>query len=291
MIGPSILRYGTEEQKAQFLPPIAAGELQIAMGYTEPNAGSDLASLEMRAERDGDDFVITGEKVFNSACHFAGYHWLSARTDPSVPKRHGISMFMVPLDSEGIDIQPIFTIPGGRTNAAHYDHVRLPASALVGELNQGWELITHAFSAERIYVVPIMELSSYFAALLPIAQRGRLLEPGLRVALANMAIELEVAKLYNYRALSDLTNARDARVSASIAKVFQTELAQRLANLALAILGPYGQLGDGEQMSPCDGDFTLGFLACPMPTFGGGSSEVLRDLIATWGLGLPRYRD
>ncbi|MCA9854979.1 MAG: acyl-CoA dehydrogenase family protein, partial [Dehalococcoidia bacterium] len=137
-VGPTLMQFGTDSQKEQFLPPIAAGEVEFALGYTEPDAGTDLASLQLRAVRDGDDYVMNGIKRFTSAAHRAEYVWLAARTDPDAPKHRGISMFLADLSSPGITVTPIHTIGGGRTNEVYWDNVRIPANALIGEENRGW---------------------------------------------------------------------------------------------------------------------------------------------------------
>ena len=151
MAGPVILRFGTEEQKETFLPPIARGETEFALGYTEPEAGSDLASLQIRAVRDGDCYIINGQKMFNTASHYAQYHWLAARTDPTAKKHHGISIFIMDLDSPGITIHPLIGLGKVRTNEVFYDDVKVPATRLVGEENRGWEYLTAALAHERTW--------------------------------------------------------------------------------------------------------------------------------------------
>ncbi|MXY36675.1 MAG: acyl-CoA dehydrogenase, partial [Dehalococcoidia bacterium] len=165
-VGPTLMTYGTDEQKAAFLPRIAQGEIDFALGYTEPDAGTDLASLQLRAVRDGDDYVLNGIKRFTSAAHRAEYVWLAARTDPSAPKHRGISMFLVDLQTPGITVKPIWTMSGIRTNEVYWEDVRVPADALVGEENRGWYYAAHALDFERVSIFTVSGVRAVFDALM-----------------------------------------------------------------------------------------------------------------------------
>ncbi len=292
--GPTILRHGTEEQKREYLPRITRGEIEFALGYTEPQAGSDLASLEIRAVEDGDYYIINGQKVFNTATHMADYHWLAARTDLNVPRHKGISMFIVDLKSPGITVRPLWTMAGGRTNEVFYDNVRVPRRNLVGEKNQGWYYLSTALDLERIMLTSVGELEPVLADLVQYASdtmhNGRPLasEPVVRHKLAQMSIEIEIARLLCYRAVWIESQGVIPYSEASEMKLFITELGQRIANVGMQLLGLFCQLQEGSRWAALEGKMSVAYLATVMPTFGGGSSELMRNIIALRGLGLPR---
>lgn len=293
-VGPTLMRFGTEEQKKRFLPPIAAGEVEFALGYTEPDAGTDLASLQLRAVRDGDDYVLNGIKRFTSGAHRSEYVWLAARTDPAAPKHRGISMFLADLRTPGITVKPIWTLGGYRTNEVYWDNVRIPATALVGEENRGWYYAAHALDHERISIFTVSSVRAVFDRLVEWARTpgpgGR--RPGqdahVRTVLATYKVELEVLQMLSYRILGMLKRDEHPNYEASIVKIFSTEMMQRLQNAATKLLGLYGQLSPGEPRAPIGGRIEQGYRAAVMPTFGAGSNEVMRNIIATRGLGLPR---
>jgi len=200
MAGPVIMRYGSQEQKEEFLPRIARGEIEFALGYSEPEAGSDLASLRMRAVRNEDHYIINGQKVFNTACHYAQYHWLAARTNSDVPKHKGISMFIVDMNSPGITINPMWGMGGVRTNEVFYDDVKVPASRLVGEENKGWEYLGAALAFERNWQMGYMmhQYEDFLEYCKTTLRDGKPLieDPLVRENLAQMAIDLEVGRLF-----------------------------------------------------------------------------------------------
>jgi hypothetical protein len=293
MEGPCILAHGSEEQKKEYLPRICRGEIELALGYTEPDAGSDLAALQMRAVRDGDYYVINGQKTFNTSCHYAEYHWLAARTDVNVAKHRGISMFIVDLKSPGITICPLYTMAGGRTNEVYYDNVRVPKNCLVGEENRGWFYLVEALDYERVMTFFPTHLEVMLAELVKYAKEtqrdGRLLaeNPIIRQKLAQIAIEIEVARLLHYRTLLMLDKGVIGNYEPALMKLFVTELGQHLTNIGMQILGPFGLLQENSKWVPLKGRIETGYRGTVMHTFGAGSSELMRNIIATRGFGLP----
>ncbi len=293
-VGPTLMEFGSEEQKREFLPRIAAGDVDFALGYTEPDAGTDLASLQLRAVRDGDDYVMNGIKRFTSGAHRTEYVWLAARTDPDAPKHRGISMFLADLSLPGITVKPIWTMGGYRTNEVYWDDVRVPASALVGEENRGWYYAAHALDLERISVFTIAGPRSVFDALLRWAGttngsgRRPADEASVRTTLAGFKVEIEVMQSLAYRIIGMLVRGEHPDYEASMVKIFVTELMQRLQNAAMKMLGPAAQLTPDEPRAPISGSIEQGYLAAVMPTFGAGSNEVMRNIIAQRGLGMPR---
>ncbi len=288
MAGPTIILYGSEEQKEQYLPRIARGEIEFALGYTEPEAGSDLANLQIRAEEANDHYILNGQKLFNTRCHYAQYHWLGARTDSHVPKHRGISLFIVDLKSPGITIRPLWTLGGVRTNEVFYDNVLVPKENLVGEKNRGFYYILTALEFER--VLSVGGLRRAFEELVKyVRERPALTNDQLtQQKIAQIGIEIEVAKLFVYR-LAWLQSKRIvANYEAAGLKLFVSELWQRLANSAMEILGLHGQLQRNSEWAPLNGKMERLCRESLFYTFAGGSSEIMRNIIATRGLGLPR---
>jgi alkylation response protein AidB-like acyl-CoA dehydrogenase len=293
-VGPTLMSYGSDEQKQRFLPRIAAGEMDFALGYTEPEAGTDLASLQTRAVADGDDFVINGTKIYTSAAHRAEYVWLATRTDPDAPKHRGISLFIVDLKSPGITIRPLWTMGDGRTNQTFYDNVRVPRENLVGELNRGWYYVAHALDFERITVFTVATLRAGFDDLVAWVRQASYdgyplrEDPEVRDQIARLSADLEVAQLLSYRVAWMISKGQHPNYEASMLKVFSTEFMQRLYQEGTRILGLYGQLTPASPLAPAGGRFERSHRSSVMPTFGAGSSEIQRNIIATRGLGLPR---
>ncbi len=293
-VGPTLMTYGSEEQQAAFLPRIARGEIDFALGYTEPDAGTDLASLQLRAVRDGDDYVLNGIKRFTSAAHRAEYVWLAARTDPSAPKHRGISMFLVDLETPGITVKPIWTMSGIRTNEVYWEDVRVPADALVGEENRGWYYAAHALDFERVSIFTVSGVRAVFDALMRWAREegpdGSRPIDRAHVArtLADYKVQIEVLQMLAYRNLGMINRREHPNHEASEVKIFSTELMQRLLHTGTKLLGPYGQLTPESAYAPLGGRIEQGYRAAVMPTFGAGSNEVMRNIIATRGFGLPR---
>ncbi|MCZ6706798.1 MAG: acyl-CoA dehydrogenase family protein [Chloroflexi bacterium] len=293
-VGPTLMQFGTDEQKERFLPPIARGEVEFALGYTEPDAGTDLASLVLRSVRDGDDYLFNGIKRFTSAAHRAEFVWLAARTDPDAPKHRGISMFLVPLDADGITIKPIWTLAGYRTNEVYFDDVRIPATALVGEENRGWYYAAHALDFERVSIFTVsgvravVDSLSTWAGTTNDAGRRPADDKRIRRTLAGFRIEIQVLQMLSYRILGMLSRGDHPNYEASQVKIFSTELMQRVQNAGTKMLGLHGQLTSDDDRAPLQGRIEQGYRSAVMPTFGAGSNEVMRNIIATRGFGLPR---
>jgi alkylation response protein AidB-like acyl-CoA dehydrogenase len=278
-VGPALLAYGTEEQKRWFIPRILAGELEVAIGYTEPEAGTDLASLRTRAVRDGDDYVVDGQKVFTSGAEHAAYVWLAARTDAEAPRHRGISILLVDTALPGFSVTPIRTLAGTRTNATFYDGVRVPARMRVGSENEGWRIITTQLNHERV------ALSAPGAATRAVEdvtrwarETGRIDEPWVQMTLARAHARLEAVRLMAWRQ----ARAQPAPAASSAMKVFASESFVEIYRLLMEVVGPDAALTGGR--------LELYYRAALVFTFGGGTNEVQRDLIASAGLGMPRGR-
>ena len=291
MVGPVILRHGNERQKKELVSGIAQGEIDFALGYTEPNAGSDLSQIAMRAVRDGDDYIISGQKLFNTACHFAQYHWLATRTDPDAPAHKGISMFVVDLKTPGISVSPLWEMSDMRTNEVFYDEVRVPKQCLVGEENRGWYYIVEALDLERLLTVGALErtLKEIIEYTQNTPINGKLLseDPLTRQRLADMAIEIRVARNLVRRVVWLQDKGTVPNVEAAILKAFVCEVYQRVVEKGLEILGLYGLLRKNSKYSVLEGMIERLFRASFVLTIGGGSSEIMRNIIAKRGLRLP----
>jgi alkylation response protein AidB-like acyl-CoA dehydrogenase len=296
MVGPTILRRGSEEIKQEFLPKILNGEIEFCLGYTEPNAGSDLASMQMRAVDQGDYFLVNGQKTFNTECHYSEYHWLAARTDfsPDIPKYKGISLFIVDMDSPGITVRPLWTMSGERTNEVFYDDVKIPKSRMIGEKNKGFYYMMEALGSERNQVfvpgrlVPILEDLIHYAKEIEYEGRPLAEDPLIRHKLAQAAIELEVAAVLADHSRWLESNHLPMTYEPEITKVFTSELEQRLVDTGMQILGLFGPLTEDSKWVPLKGRIAWYYLHSFMTTIGAGTSEVGRSVIAQRGLGLPR---
>jgi 3-oxocholest-4-en-26-oyl-CoA dehydrogenase alpha subunit len=286
-VAPMIMRHGTEQNKLEFLPPIARGELICAVGYSEPEAGTDLAGLRTRAVRDGDEWVITGSKIWNSVANRATHEWLCVRTDPDAPRHRGISVIMVPTDVPGIEIRPLYAWSGYRTNEAFFDEVRVPVTNLIGELNRGWTYITGALDLERGALTNAGDLRRALDELIDVAGPAQL--ASFRRRLAQAEADVEAAMLMGYQAASMLDSGVIPTVEVSVEKVFSSELRQRIADLAIDMLGPDGLMAYHSPGAPVGGKFERLYRISPLMRFGGGTNEVLRDVIAQRGHGMPSY--
>jgi alkylation response protein AidB-like acyl-CoA dehydrogenase len=295
-VGPTLMHFGTEEQKQQFLPAILDGSVEFAIGYSEPGAGSDLASLRTTAVRDGSgpdaDYVINGQKMFTSGAGYADYIWLAARTDPNAKKHKGISIFIVPTSSPGFSYQPLHTMPGVSTFYTFYDNVRVPASAIVAGENQGWQLITTQLNFERAALGNLGALEPLFEQTLQWARDteldgGRVIDkPWVQQALARVEAEVAAYKLINLRVNAVMSKGVLNMGEASAAKVFGTELAPLVARQLLEVLDHNGlRRGVG---APLRGALESAYRVAVISTFGGGANEIQRDIIAMAGLGMPR---
>jgi len=296
-VAPAIMQHGTAEQKARFLPPILRGELHFSIGYTEPSAGTDLASLRTRAVRDGDEWVINGSKVFTSLAEYADYIWLAARTDPGAAKHKGISIFAVKTDRPGYRITPIWTLGNVRTNATYYDDVRVPAAALIGEENGGWQLITTQLNHERIALAPVGYVDRIYHDVRQWAHETRLADgrrvidqPWVQLHLARVHAKLEVLKLLNWREAWNMARGTLDFAQASAVKVYGSELYVEAYQLLLEVMGEAGYLKRDSPGAVLKGRVERMYRATLILTFGGGTNEVQRDIIAMAGLAMPRAR-
>ncbi len=296
-VGPTLARFGTDEQRREFLPKILRGELHFAIGYSEPGAGTDLASLTTRAVRDGDDYVINGSKVFTSLADYADYIWLAARTNPDAPKHRGISMFMVSTQLPGFKLTPIWTMGGVRTNATYYENVRVPASCRIGKENEGWSLIVNQLNHERVSLSPYGSLERLFeetrgwARKAPLADGRRVIDqPFVRANLARVHAKLEVLKLMNWKQAWCMTRGSLNPADASATKVFATEFYVEAYRLLLEIFGAQGALRAGSPDAVLHGRVERMYRTTLILTFGGGTNEVQREIIAAAGLQMPRGR-
>jgi alkylation response protein AidB-like acyl-CoA dehydrogenase len=296
-IGPTIMQFGTDAQKAELLPKITRGEMFFGVGYTEPSAGTDLAALQTRAVRDGDEYVINGQKIFTTHAQDCEYIWLAARTDPDAPKHKGISIILVPTDSPGFSLTPIYTLGRERTNATFFEDVRVPVSNLVGEENSGWMLITSQLNHERITLAApgvadrLLDEVWQWAADTPSPNGDRMLDEGwVQIQLAKVYAKLEALKVLNWRSAWTITNGIPNMAEASALKVFGTEFLVEAYNLLLEIIGDAGLIKEGEPGAMLGGLLESSYRTAGTYTFGGGVNEVQRDIIAAAGLGLPRSR-
>jgi alkylation response protein AidB-like acyl-CoA dehydrogenase len=295
-VGPCLMAAGNDAQKQKFLRGILAGEIHFAIGYSEPDAGTDLASLKTSAVRDGDHYVVNGTKMFTSGADAADYVWLAVRTDPAAPKHKGISILIVDTKSPGFTSAPIYTVGGGHTNMTYYENVRVPVEMLVGEENQGWRLITLQLNHERI---GLAAFSSYAQRLYDDtvewarkteAEDGRAVgeKPWVQACIGEAHARLEAMKLFNWRMAWELERGILNPAMASAAKVHSTEAVIEVYRLLLEVVGMPGAMRPGSAGEVLRGELETEWRHCQINTFGGGVNEVQRELIGMFGLGLPR---
>ncbi|HYZ92117.1 MAG TPA: acyl-CoA dehydrogenase family protein [Actinomycetota bacterium] len=293
-VGPTIMQYGTEDQKQRFLAPILAGEIHFAIGYSEPEAGTDLASLRTRAVRSGDEYVVNGQKMWTSLTEYADYVWLAVRTDPDVKKHKGLSVLIVPTDAEGFRYTPVHTVAGARTNATFYEDVRVPVADRVGEENDGWRLITNQLNHERVALFSSARLVSLLRDVREWAQSTKLADgrrvidqEWVQVHLARVHAKAEVLKLMNWRIAWGVGKGLNP-ATASATKVFGSELNTEAYRLLMEVLGTNAAVRDGSPGAILHGRIERMYRSSLILTFGGGTNEVQRDIIAMVGLGMPR---
>jgi len=292
MAGPTILRFASDEMKEKWLPRISSGELEFALGYTEPQAGSDLSALMMEAKDMGDHFLVNGTKLFNTSCHIADYHWLAARTDFDAPRHKGVSMMIVDLKSPGITINPMITMASWQTNEVSYVNVKVPKENLVGAKNKGFYYLMAALDFERMF--PLGRYRKLFDDIVDYAKEtiigGKPLakDPVIRQEIAQVAIEMEATTLLYYELAHILDKGDIPNYQSSMEKIFATETAQRITNLGMDILGLYGQLKDDSKHAKLQGRVEHSYRTSVVETIYAGTSEIQRNIIATKGLGLPR---
>jgi len=288
MIGQTIMRHGSEATKRAFLPRIIAGELNIALGYSEPEAGSDLAALELRATREGDEFVLNGLKMWTSAAHFAELVWLACRTNTEVPRHRGISLFLVDLDSPGIEVTPIETMSNHATNSVFFTDVRVPADRLVGELDAGWGYIMEALDYERLGGFPFGGLQRDLDELVAWARDGgHESDPRVRRLLARLAIRVEGARTHLLRSYDRVGRHEVPTFEATMLKVAMTELRLDMADEVVDLLAPRGLLRADDPGAVVQGRFEHNWRAEIITTIAGGANEIQRNILARRHLGLP----
>ncbi len=296
VIGPTIIIYGSEEQKKQHIPPILRGETMWCQGFSEPGSGSDLASLQTRAVRDGDDYVINGQKIWTTLAHMSQHMLLLARTDPDVPKHKGLSYFIVDMKSPGITVRPLMNMAGSHEfNEVFFDNVRVPAANIVGEENRGWYQAVTTLDIERSNIGSAVGQHEAVKDLINFANEnknngvvtvGR--DPSMRFELAERYLETEVSLMLSYRLVTMQNRGLIPNYEASATKLYSMELNQRIANTGLRVMGMYGQLARGHKRSPLKGRAEYTYVRAVANTIEGGTSEVQRNIIAQRGLGLPK---
>jgi hypothetical protein len=295
IVGKTILRHGNDRLKAEFLPKILNAEVEFAVGYSEPDAGSDAASMQLKAVRDGDEWVLNGQKIWTTSAHFADWYWVGARTNPDAPKHAGITLFLIPMDHPGLTIQGIWTMGDERTNSVYFDDVRVSNDYVVGEEGRGFQYISEALDLERFTMFTVSPMIARLDLLiehvknatrdgLPLKE-----DPITRQKIADLVTQAEVAKVIGYRFLAKSQKGGAAPTSeASEYKLFATEFSKVLANASMDVLGPGAQLRVGTEEAPMKGRAESTYRYTVLDTIGGGTSEVQKNIIARRKLGLPK---
>jgi alkylation response protein AidB-like acyl-CoA dehydrogenase len=297
MVGPTLVAHGTDEQRAEHLPKILRGEVHWCQGFSEPGSGSDLASLQTRAVRDGDDYVINGQKIWTSGAHQANWMFMLARTDPAAPKHRGISFFLMDFSSPGITVQPLVNMGNSLGfNQVFFDNVRVPARNRVGEENRGWYVGTTTLDFERSGIGSAVNTRKTVDSLVAWAKEHRddpfctiSRNPAARHDLIDRYIEVNVQKMLSYRVIDMQNRGLIPNAEASLAKLFTTELVQRINRTAMRIAGLYGQVWDeSSPFAVYDAQFPRGYVNSVGQTIAGGTSEIQRNIIGERVLGLPK---
>ena len=283
MIGPTIIEHGTEEQKEEHLTKILKGEVIWCQGYSEPGAGSDLASLQTRAVRDGDDYVINGQKIWTTGAQFADMMYMLVRTDPDAPKHRGITYLLVNMKAPGVTVRPLTMLSGAQGfNEVFFEDVRVPVKNRIGEENRGWYVGTTTLDFERSSIGSAVGVRKQLEGLIRQAKENpeaSLASPAVKREFVDRWIEAEVAKMLSYRVVSMQANGKIPNHEASMCKLFSSELSQRIANLSMHMYGMHGNVRNRAAM---------GYMQAVSSTIAGGTTEVQKGIIATRGLGLPR---
>ena len=295
-VGPTIMRYGTDEQKDYFLPRILEGELHFSIGYSEPGSGTDLASLKTRAVREGDEWVINGQKMWTSLIQYADWIWLACRTDPDLPRHKGLSMILVPADAAGFSYTPVHTVAGVGTSATYYEDVRVPAANLVGELNGGWSLMTNQLNHERVALTSAAPLTHSLGLVRdlgagdqePRRPAGDRRRSGCRSLLGRAHARAEMLTLLNWKLASAVEDLSPADASAT--KIYGSELATEVYRSLMEIVGPNAGVTGDSDGAVLAGRLERYYRSALVMTFGGGTNEIQRDIIGYVGLGLPAQR-
>jgi alkylation response protein AidB-like acyl-CoA dehydrogenase len=291
-VGPTIMRFGTDEQKDYFLPRILAGELHFSIGYSEPGSGTDLASLKTRAVLEGDEWVISGQKMWTSLIQYADWIWMACRTDPDLPRHKGLSMILVPTDAKGFSYTPVQTLAGVGTSATYYEDVRVPASNLVGELNGGWALMTNQLNHERVALtssaplVHSLELVRGWAQQTKNPDGSRVIDhEWVQILLGRVYARVQMLTLLNWKLASSGDDLSPADASAT--KVYGSELATEVYRSLMEVVGPNSALTGSSEGAVLNGRLERYHRSSLVMTFGGGTNEIQRDIIGYVGLGLP----
>jgi alkylation response protein AidB-like acyl-CoA dehydrogenase len=293
IVGKTLIRRGSEKLKAEFLPQIIRGEVEFAIGYSEPQAGSDAANMQLRATRVEGGWRLDGQKSWTTSAHFADWYWVGARTDTTV-KHKGITLFLIPMNHPGFTIRPIWTIGDERTNEVFFDGVFVPDEYVVGQLNAGFTYISEALDLERFAMMPVGPLEEKVEALVGWAKSAARdgeparRDPVVRARIARAVTELEVARMLQRRVISAALRDRVPTLEASEYKLYMNECGKRVANAALDLMGPEGALRPGQDGAPLGGRFERSYRYTVVDTIGGGTSEIQKNIIAGRGLGLPR---
>jgi alkylation response protein AidB-like acyl-CoA dehydrogenase len=295
IIGKTILRHGTDKMKKEFLPQILRHDIDFAVGYSEPDAGSDAASMKLKATRDGDGWRLNGQKTWTTSAHFADWYWVGARTDPEAPKHNGITLFLVPLDHPGITINAIWTMGDERTNDVFFDDVFVPDDYVVGDLNHGFQYISEALDLERFTMFtysPIeqrLDLLCDYVAMETVDDEPLRDDPVIRQQVARLATDAEVARLLGLRFVAkSMKGGAPPTSEASEYKLFATELSKRLANASMDIGAPGSQLRVHTESAPMKGRAESTYRYTVIDTVGGGGSEIQKNIISRRKLGLPK---
>jgi len=294
MVGPTIITHGNDEQKKEHLSRILSGEVQWCQGFSEPGSGSDLASLQTRAVKDGDDYIINGQKIWTSGAQYAHWMFMLARTDPDAPKHKGITYFLVDMKSPGIEVRPLTNLANQNMfNEVFFDNVRVPAKNVVGEVNRGWYVGTTTLDFERSSIGSAVGMRLQIDSLIRYAKEhasdgtsriGYL--DSVKTELAERYIEVNLARMMSYRVVTMQAKGMIPNHEASMSKLFSSELTQRIARTGMKVLGLYGQLWGDE--APMKGRYESSYMTSLASTIAGGTSEIQRNIIAQRGLGLPR---
>jgi alkylation response protein AidB-like acyl-CoA dehydrogenase len=293
IVGKTLIRHGSEELKQFFLPRIMRGEIEFAIGYSEPGAGSDAANMQLKATRVEGGWQLDGQKIWTTSAHFADWYWVGARTDPDATKHRGITLFLIRMDHAGFTIRPTWTIGDERTNEVFFDSVFVPDDHVVGEVNRGWTYICEALDLERFAMMPVGPLEEKVEALrqhVHLEERdGRPLraDPLVRSRMAWIATRLEVSRMLQRRIISEAVKGRVPATQSSMYKLYMNETGKWVADTALEILGPEAQLKPGAADAPLAGRFERSYRYTVVDTIGGGTSEIQKNIIARRGLGLP----
>lgn len=293
-VAPTLIRFGDEEQKRRFVPPLVRGEIEFCLGYSEADAGSDLAALQTRVVPDGDDLVISGTKMYTTNAHRVEYCWLAGRTDPSAPKHKGISLVIVPLDAPGVSIRPLHTAGGERTNQVFFDDVRVPKANLVGEMNRGWYYLAVALDFERFNGFPLGAARRMFDELVAYTRTAE--QDGVALAgldwvqetIGTLSARLNAAMTLKLQTVWMAERGEIPNTEASMLKVMASDLAQEVARAAATILGPQALVKAGQPGAVARGRFERALRGTVLQRFAGGSNEIMKNIIAQRGLGLPR---